>query len=317
MSRLFIVPCDAAATRSGAAWASAPRQTSATRWLTSTLPAPTAAGNARPRACRPARRPRPGAARRRWPGSSGRRPSGGRRPPRCTVTASTALTLPAACGSVPVKSKRDLRRPSTVTVSRIVAGCCWSAPAPVESSTSSKRPRAVGQVGERGPHPPLAVGDHLVEGRAGQSRASRCTPDPVGAHLRVEVARSLVGGPRRGEHAAARTSGVSRTGGMRRPSCWISVASAGIDPGAAPPRSAWWARLATQPTRRPSSSMAGATTVMSLRWVPPAKGSLRTTWSPGCDRSSRARRWRRPPRPASTRGAPGCARPAPAACRRR
>ena len=44
MSTLFIVPWPAAPTRSGTAWARAPRQTSATRWLTSTLPAPTAAG---------------------------------------------------------------------------------------------------------------------------------------------------------------------------------------------------------------------------------------------------------------------------------
>ena len=44
ISTLFIVPCDAAPSRPGSAWASAPKQTSATRWLTSTLPAPTAAG---------------------------------------------------------------------------------------------------------------------------------------------------------------------------------------------------------------------------------------------------------------------------------
>ena len=47
ISTLFIVPCDAAPTPSGSTWASAPRQTSATRWLTSTLPAPTAAGGRR------------------------------------------------------------------------------------------------------------------------------------------------------------------------------------------------------------------------------------------------------------------------------
>ncbi len=43
-STLFIVPWLAAPTRSGATCASAPRHTSATRWLTSTLPAPTATG---------------------------------------------------------------------------------------------------------------------------------------------------------------------------------------------------------------------------------------------------------------------------------
>ena len=60
----------------------------------------------------------------------------------------------------------------------------------------------------------------------------------------------------------------------------MSVASAGIDPGAAPPTSAWWARLAAQPTSRPPAKQ-GATSVMSLRWVPPAKGSFSTTCSPG------------------------------------
>ncbi len=72
-----------------------------------------------------------------------------------------------------------------------------------------------------------------------------------------------------------RTSGVKRKGGMRKPSWAISVASAGIDPGAAPPTSAWWARLATHPTRRVETNT-GVTTVMSFRWVPPAYGSLTT-----------------------------------------
>src|SRR3954447_1275987 len=44
MRVLFIVPWLAAPTRSGQGEASAPKHTSATRWLTSTLPAPTAAG---------------------------------------------------------------------------------------------------------------------------------------------------------------------------------------------------------------------------------------------------------------------------------
>ena len=41
-----------------------------------------------------------------------------------------------------------------------------------------------------------------------------------------------------------------------------------------PPTSAWWARLATHPTSRPPAWQ-GATRVTSLRWVPPANGSLR------------------------------------------
>ncbi|MEZ5143553.1 MAG: hypothetical protein R2726_13700 [Acidimicrobiales bacterium] len=83
----------------------------------------------------------------------------------------------------------------------------------------------------------------------------------------------------------ARTSSVSRTGGSRSPSSNTSVASAGSEPGAAPPTSAWWARVATQPSSSPRSPVPslkhGATSVMSLRWVPPANGSLRITWSPG------------------------------------
>ena len=75
-----------------------------------------------------------------------------------------------------------------------------------------------------------------------------------------------------------------RIGGSRRPSWWISVASAGSDPGADPPISAWWARLATQPTSRPSVKQ-GATSVMSFRCVPPANGSLTTACSPGPSRS--------------------------------
>ena len=43
-STLFIVPCDAAGTASGVAWASAPSSASAMRWEVSTLPAATAAG---------------------------------------------------------------------------------------------------------------------------------------------------------------------------------------------------------------------------------------------------------------------------------
>ena len=44
ISTLFIVPCEAAGTRSGSAWANAPSSTSTMRWEVSTLPAATAAG---------------------------------------------------------------------------------------------------------------------------------------------------------------------------------------------------------------------------------------------------------------------------------
>ena len=53
------------------------------------------------------------------------------------VTASTALTLPGRCGSVPVKSKVT-SSPATVTVTSIRPGAAGRASAPVESMTSSK-----------------------------------------------------------------------------------------------------------------------------------------------------------------------------------
>jgi hypothetical protein len=39
------------------------------------------------------------------------------------VTASTALTLPRACGSVPVKST-VISSPASVNATRMAAGCC-------------------------------------------------------------------------------------------------------------------------------------------------------------------------------------------------
>ena len=138
MSRLFIVPWLAAPTRPGSAWASAPRQTSATRWLISTLPAPTAAGAA-------AATSEP----------TGATTSTGRSAPPLagivgsvaerrahataeTVTDSGAFTLPGRCPSVPAKSKRMVS-PATVTATSTRAGACWSGPPPVESTTSAKR----------------------------------------------------------------------------------------------------------------------------------------------------------------------------------
>src|SRR6266511_3861325 len=132
MSRLFIVPWPAAGTRGRHGSARAPRHTSATRWLTSTLPAPTAAG---------------GNAATKDPGGA-TTVTGRIAPPLAgmvgstaerseydtadTVTASTAFTLPRACGSVPVKSK-DTESPEIVSATTTRAGCCWSAAAPVEA----------------------------------------------------------------------------------------------------------------------------------------------------------------------------------------
>src|SRR3954453_5198130 len=104
MSVLFIVPWLAAPTRRGQAAASAPRHTSATRELTSTLPAPTAAGG---RAATidpaggitvPGRMAPPLAG---IVGSAAERRA---KDTALTVTASTAFTLPGRCASVPVKS---------------------------------------------------------------------------------------------------------------------------------------------------------------------------------------------------------------------
>ena len=105
ISTLFIVPWLAAPTRRARACASAPRHTSATRWLTSTLPAPTATGGTRgdDRARRRdhAHRPHRAAVRR---DASDRSPARIANATALTVTASTAFTLPGRCASVPVKS---------------------------------------------------------------------------------------------------------------------------------------------------------------------------------------------------------------------
>ena len=83
----------------------------------------------------------------------------------------------------------------------------------------------------------------------------------------------------------ASTAAVRSIGGSRSPSSSISTASGGIEPGAMPPRSAWCARFAAQPTSR-SSTKHGATRVTSLRCVPPANGSLSTICSPAPTPSS-------------------------------
>src|SRR5947209_17181722 len=100
MRTLFIVPCDAAPTRAGTANANARRHTSAMRWLTSTLPAPTATGNV-------AATMEPGGATtrkgRNAPPLAGIVGSVTDRNANAThdaVTASTALTLPARCASL-------------------------------------------------------------------------------------------------------------------------------------------------------------------------------------------------------------------------
>ena len=183
-----------------------------------------------------------------------------------TVTASTALTLPGRCASVPVKSNvtsspstRDRRRTMRV-------GVCCSRPGTGRVEHVGERPLPVGQRGERGAHPPLAVVEDLVEA-LGRPRA-RARARPTGRR-RARWRRAA----RRGRPAARRacatrrrrgraTSSSSGVGGRRRPSSSMSSASGGIDPGAVPPTSAWCARLATQPTSdRSVDASTGATSV--------------------------------------------------------
>ena len=73
-------------------------------------------------------------------------------------------------------------------------------------------------------------------------------------------------------------------GGMIRPS-WKTSRARGMEPGLMPPTSEWWARLATKKAGLDlglEGRKTGVTRVMSGRWVPPRKGSLRMTVSPGC-----------------------------------
>ena len=129
---------------------------------------------------------------------------------------------------------------------------------------------------------------------------------------------------RRGRRGARRRCGSWPTGSPPLPG---SAAPAGCaappgrsrSPRAGSSRAPSRRRRRGGPGWRPSPRAAvvvkqGATSVMSLRWVPPANGSLSTIWSPG-PTGRRRRRWPPAPRPASSPGAPGCARPGPAAPR--
>src|SRR6187455_1932389 len=99
-----MVPCDAAPTLPGAAWASAPRHTSATRWLTSTLPAPTAAGNSAATIVPDGAITVTGRIAPPFAGIVGSVAHRIANATALTVTASTALTLPGRCAPEPVKS---------------------------------------------------------------------------------------------------------------------------------------------------------------------------------------------------------------------
>ena len=86
--------------------------------------------------------------------------------------------------------------------------------------------------------------------RARRRAAHALDAEAVGADAARRGRRAARPGVR--EHATkiAATPASSRTGGMRSPSWSISVASGGIEPGAIPPRSAWWARFADPPDER-------------------------------------------------------------------
>ena len=270
------MPCDAAPTRSGTAWASAPRHTSATRWLTSTLPAPTAAGA-------PAATSEPAGARistgRRAPALAGTsRATTVRRAKTAaaTVTASTALTLPDDWEAVPAKSNR-MPSPSTVIPTpddRRTLKCRIGSEA-VEHVL--EEPVAVRQLGQGGAHPPFAVVEHLAEGRLGQI-GEAAHPENVGPDLGIEVAAALrgrarVGGEQRPDPVVdenrrepetlvedLRRVGRHRSGG--------ATAEVGVVGPVGRP-----------PTIRPSTWQ-GATRVTSLRWLPPRNGSFTMIWSP-------------------------------------
>ena len=92
-----------------------------------------------------------------------------------TVTASTALTLPRACGSVPVKSK-VISSPAIVTVTTIRRRALLVGAGAGGVEHVLEPPPAVGQRGEHGAHPALAVGDDLVERLRRRARRSRSTP---------------------------------------------------------------------------------------------------------------------------------------------
>src|SRR3954453_20478945 len=102
--RLFIVPCDAAPTRPGTAWASAPRHTSAPRCDTSTLPAPTAAGNDAATTDPSSVNTVTGRMAPPFDGNVGSQADRSANATHDSVTARTALTLPDVWGDEPRKS---------------------------------------------------------------------------------------------------------------------------------------------------------------------------------------------------------------------
>ncbi len=194
--------------------------------------------------------------------------------------------LPATCGAVPSKSTCSS---SPASRTRAVTGMSVvSMPSPSIQSVKLASPSATSASTARTVRSAWSsVAAIASASSSGPWRATRSTSRRAATRLAPACARRSPirsSGVRVLASSSARTSRSScpprtnRTGGILRPSANTSVASAGIDPGAEPPTSEWWARLATYPTRRPSTST-GATRVQSGRWVPPANGSESSTWS--------------------------------------
>ena len=92
--------------------------------------------------------------------------------------------------------------------------------------------------------------------------------DQVGGALGAQVGEPLRGVPHPAGEARSRSPSSARVGGITTPSSSSRVESAGIPPGVGPPTSAWWARLAANPSSSPPAKT-GEIRVMSGRWVPP------------------------------------------------
>ena len=234
-----------------------------------------------------------------------------------TVTASTALTLPGRCASVPVKSKVT-SSPSMRTSTTMRVGVCCSGRGPAESSTSVAAKRPSGKSRERGAHAPFAVvedlGEQLGDRRAAERRArarrGAATPSALAPRCASRSPASLVGrARRRPRRAPATRRRRASAGGAGLPRRWSTrrVASSPV-----PCRRRRRGGRGWRPSRRARRRRrTGATIVRSLRCVPPANGSL----SISSVAQSRSARSRPPPTRAWSRGARGCARPARAARR--
>ena len=149
---------------------------------------------------------------------------------------------------------------------------------------------AVGQVGQAGARAPLGVVEDRVGGlraaRRGRSRAassaSRRAPGRVGRELGAQVGAALLGvgaSARRGARSPPSSSALRRDHdalvGER-----AAVGRHRARGADRPRRRGGRGSRRSRAARRPASN-AGVMTVMSGRWVPPAKGSLRIHGSAG------------------------------------